>query len=155
MGRAPRLDCKNCGVIKTPDNCGVRAEKGKLYWQSMCKSCRADMSCIKPNDRGYYEYVIYVFKDTGGTVTYVGSTGYYHRRMIDHRSKGTIHPNEVSYIIETNESLTKEEGTAWAKIQENHYMDIYADTIRNQLASGVYVRPRSVHLESEPHTDEE
>lgn len=145
MGR--RLDCKYCGVIKTPDNCGVQTVAGKLYWQGYCKQCGAESKRIKPNDRGYYEYTIYVFKDTGGTVTYVGSSGNYHQRMVLHRSVGTIHPNEVSYIIETHESLTKEEGAAWSKIKEDHYMSVYVDTIRNQRASAVSVHSRRVYFD--------
>ena len=105
---------------------------------------------MKRNDRGFYENTIYVFEDTGGTVTYVGSSGNYHRRMINHKSVGTIHPNEVgTNITETNETLTKEEGAAWSEARENHYIEIYADTIRNKIPATVCVHRRTVHTDSE------
>jgi len=65
--------------------------------------------------------------------------------MMHHRLSGTIHPNEVHYVLETNETLTKEEGAAWSKLREDHYMGVFADTIRNQYASGVGILPRRVH----------
>lgn len=146
MGRPPRPDCNACGIIKTIENTGTFVQKnGSVSFRSYCKSCASNRECINPNETGYYEYVVYVFKDTGGTVTYVGSTGNYHKRMLNHRTQGTIHPNEVAYIIETTETLTKEEGTAWAKIQEDRYMAVHTDTIRNKIASGVCVRSRIVH----------
>ena len=150
MAPPRKINCKTCGVLKTVDNCGFQIVNGKQYWQGHCKKCSSEWTSIKRNANGYYEYVIYVFKDTGGTVTYVGSTANYHQRIIIHRSKGTIFPNEVSYIVDTKECLTKEEGAAWAKLNEDLCMDVHQDTIRNQRASAIFVRPRSVHGTTAP-----
>ena len=103
------------------------------------------MHKMRRNARGRWEYVIYCFKDTGLTITYIGATGNYHMRMRNHRTKSTIHLNEVPYILETLECLTKEEGVAWARERENHYMDAHADTIRNQIRSGMSVQPNYTH----------
>ena len=146
-------NCKICGIVKTTENCGVQTVSGKQYWQGYCKVCMTNYGNIKRNANGLFEYTIYVFRDTGATVTYVGATGQYHKRIMNHRSAGTIHPNEVAYILETKETLTKEEGTAWAKLREDHYMAEYADTIRNQLASAVYVANRRVHGDTSTDSD--
>ena len=144
----PNPNCAMCGAVKTTDNCCVskiNKNTGAVHLKSYCKPCASERVSIKKNEQGLYTYVIYIFRDTGGTPTYVGSTGNYHRRIIHHRSKGTMFPNEVAYIIETHECLTKEEGAAWAKLREDHYMDLYRDTIRNQRASSQTVQPLRVH----------
>ena len=143
-------NCKTCGIVKTTDNCGLKTVNGKQYWQTHCKSCISAMISIKKNANGRFEWVIYCFRDTGLTITYIGQTGNYHRRMSAHRQLGTIHPNEVAYILQTNETITKEEGAAWCKEWENYYMNLHKDTIRNKNASGAYVRPLSVHSRPDP-----
>lgn len=141
-GRPRRTDCKQCGVTKTFANCGIKSDG---YWQGYCKRCFSIKNRMCRNERGFWEYVIYLFKDTGLTVTRVGATGRYHGRIRDHYNHGTIFPNEVPYIVEKFECLTKEEGAAWGRARENYYMDLHRDTIRNGISSGLSVHSYSVH----------